>query len=101
MRFKDCKFRNKREVRKNVKHDILGFLKRELSFSDYNEGLVLEYIDLLLDETDYDFKSGVFYKKVNWVRIDLPIKLLKNVSLDYIKEHRNDFLLEKVKEELK
>ena len=95
MKFKQCKFKTKSEVRKEVKHEINGFLKRELPYDDCNQGLILEYIDLLLDETDYDIKRNMFYLRCRWFKIDLPVKLLKEVALEYIKEHMIDFLLEK------
>jgi hypothetical protein len=95
MKFKDCKFNGKRDVRKEVKADISNFLKREIPYTLYNEGLILQYIDLLIDETDYDVRRKQFYYKVNWVKIDISVKLLKNVALEYIKEHRMEFLLEK------
>ena len=99
MKFKDCKFKNKREIRKEVKRDIAIFLKREFkSYTLCNEGLILQYIDLLIDETEYDVRRNQFYYKLNWIKIDLPVKLLKNVALEYIKEHKIDFLLDKYTE---
>jgi len=95
MKFKDVRFNGKREIRKEVKHDIVNFLKKELNYSDYNEGFIFEYIDFLIDETDYDVRRNRFYYKVRLSKIDLSVKLLKNVALEYIKEHQNDFLLEK------
>ena len=95
MKFRDCRFKGKSEVRKEVKNDISNFLKRELVYQDFNEGLIFQYIDLLIDETEYDPKRNQFYYKVNWIRIELSVKLLKNVALEYIKEHMIDFLLEK------
>ena len=94
MKFKKCKFKGKREVRKEVKDEINQFIKENIPYSDCNEGLIFQYIDLLLDETDYDVKRNTFYYKVNYVKVDLPITLLKNVALEYIKEHMIDFLLE-------
>ena len=95
MKFKDCKFRGKTQVRKEVKDEIVSFLKSEMQYGDCNEGLILQYIDLLLDETDYDIKRGVFYYRIRLGKIDLSVKLLKNVALEYIKEHISAFLLEK------
>lgn len=94
MKFKDCKFKGKREVRKEVKMDISNFLKKQINYEDCNEGLILQYIDVLIDETEYDPKRNMFYYKVNWVKVEISVKLLKNVALEYIKEHMVDFLLE-------
>ena len=95
MKFKDCKFKGKNHVRKEVKEEINNFLKREISYDDCNEGLILQYIDLLIDETDYDIKRNMFYYRIRLGKIDLSVKLLKNVTLEYIKEHISAFLLEK------
>lgn len=95
MKFKDCKFKGKNQIRKEVKEEICNFLKRELKYECYNEGLILQYIDLLIDETDYDIKRNRFYYRIRLGKIDLSVKLLKNVTLEYIKEHISAFLLEK------
>lgn len=95
MKFKDCKFKGKRKFKQEVKDEIVLFLKSEINYDDCNEGAILQYIDLLLDETDYDIRRGVFYYRIRLGKIDLSIKLLKNVALEYIKEHISAFLLEK------
>ena len=95
MKFKKCKFKGKREVRKEAKDEINQFIKKNIPYDDCNEGLIFQYIDLLLDETEYDVKRNTFYFRSNRVKVDLSITLLKNVALEYIKEHMVDFLLEK------
>ena len=95
MKFKDCKFRDKSSMRKHFKDDIMNGIKEELPVEKYNEGFLFEYIDLLLDETDFDVKRKQFYYKYNWVKINLSVSLLCKVAIDYIMEHQNDFLLEK------
>ena len=49
MLFKSCKFREKNNVRKEMKECILGNLKQEIPWDKCNDGRILEYIDLLLD----------------------------------------------------
>ena len=95
MKFKDCKFNGKKEVRKEVKGEIVSFLKREIRWECFNEGLIFQYIDLLLDETEYDIKGNRFYYKIRYGKITLSVKLLRNVALEYIKEHVSALLLEK------
>jgi len=97
MKFKQCKFHNKKEIRKETKCEIYSFLKSELPIKECNQGLLLQYIDLLLDESDYDIKNNKFYYRAKGFKLDLPVKLLKEVALEYIKEHMIDFLLEKNK----
>ena len=95
MLFKDCKFREKNNVRKNMKQEILGILEKEIPYSLCNEGRILEYIDLLLDESDYDIREACFYYKYRYVRIDLSVELFSKVAVEYINEHLNEFLLQK------
>lgn len=98
MLFKDCKFKGKKDVRKTMKEDIMNYIKKsEIPYSKCNEGFIYEYIDLLLDETQYDIKQHTFYYKVNWVKINIGFKILSNVALDYIREHLDEFLLEEHK----
>ena len=97
MKFKDCKFRDKTVLRKQFKDVIMKGIGDELDIGTYNEGLVFEYIDLLLDETDFDIKRKQFYYRSNWIKINLSLNLLSKVAISYILEHQNDFLLEKYK----
>ena len=95
MLFKKCRFKEKSLVKKEVKEEIMLFLKQELPFEKYNEGLTYMYIDFLLNETEYDVRNNQFYYKHKGLKIDLTIKLLQNIAYSYIMEHPNDFLLDK------
>lgn len=94
MLFKQCKFKGKPQVRKEFKESILSAVKLETPFARCNEGRILQYIDLLLDETDYSVKQGVFYYRSRRIRINLDDTFLAKVATEYINEHINDFLLE-------
>ena len=94
MLFKDCKFRDKNGVRKNMKMEILVDVKQETPFPLCNEGRILAYIDLLLDESDYDVKKNSFYYKYRRIRIPLGKELFSKVAVEYINEHLDDFLLQ-------
>ncbi len=97
MLFKDCKFNDKSKVRKTFKEDILLQVKPEIPFSKCNEGRILEYIDILLDESQYNVREEQFYYKYRYVKIGLDADLFSKVTIEYIKEHLEDFILEKHK----
>ena len=94
MLFKRCKFKEKPQVRKQYKESILTVVKSETRYSDCNEGMILQYIDLLLDETEYNPKQGVFYYRSKSIKVTLDDAFLAKVAVEYINEHINDFLLE-------
>ncbi len=97
MLFKECKFKDKSNVRRKVKEEILINTKKDIPFSICNKGKILEYIDLLLNESEYDIKGEKFYYKYRWVRINLDINLLSKVTSEYINEHLDEFILVKHK----
>lgn len=97
MLFKECKFRDKKKVRQSMKEDILQLVIDDIPFSRCNEGNVLEYIDLLLDESEFDVRKQQFYYRFRWVNIPLNSNLFSKVASEYINEHLDDFLLEKHK----
>lgn len=95
MLFKSCKFREKNNVRKEMKECILGNLKQEIPWDKCNDGRILEYIDLLLDESHYHIREATFYYRYRWVKIDLNCELFSKIAIEYILEHLDEFLLEK------
>ncbi len=100
MLFKDCKFKDKTSVRKTFKEAILINVKENVPFQECNYGRVLEYIDLLLDESHYNVREEVFYYKYRWVKIELTVELFSKVASEYINENLDYFLLEKHKNTL-
>ena len=95
MLFKDCKFKNKASVRKVMKESILQNIKTEVPFSICNVGRILEYLDLLIDESKYNIKGDYFYYQYKKVRITFDIELFSKVAAEYINENLDDFLLMK------
>ncbi len=95
MLFKDCKFKDKPLVRKNIKEEIMIEIKKDIPFEKCNDGRILEYIDLLLDESEYDTRQERFYYKFRWVRITLDSNIFSKIASEYINEHLDDFLLTK------
>ena len=97
MLFKESKFRNKSNVRKKMKECILNKVKAECPFQYSNTGLILQYIDLLLDESQFNIKREEFYYQYRHVRVPLDCNLFSKVAVEYINEHLDYFLLEKNK----
>lgn len=95
MLFKTCKFKDRPNVRKTIKDEILILIRKDIPFDKCNTGRILEYIDQLLDETEYDIRGETFYYKYRWVKIELDSELLSKVTSEYINEHLNEFLLTK------
>lgn len=95
MLFKDSKFRNKKNVRKNMKECIFNEVKESIPFKYCNTGLVLQYIDLLLDESQFNIKNEEFYYQYRYVRVPLDCNIFIKVAVEYINEHLDYFLLEK------
>lgn len=97
MLFKDCKFRDKKNVRKNMKEEIRNHVQKEVPYHLCNEGVILQYIDFLLDESKYNIRENTFYYQYRWVKIPLDSNILSKVAAEYIMEHLDEFLLMKNK----
>ena len=97
MLFKKCKFPGKANIKKDMKNNIINKVKQEIPFDKCNEGNVFDYIDFLIDESEYDKRSSSFYFKYRYIRIDLDVDLFSKVATEYINEHLDDFLLTKYK----
>ena len=97
MLFHKCKFPGKTIVKKDMKNNIINKVKQEIPYSKCNEGNIFDYIDFLIDESEYDKRSESFYFKYRYIRIDLDVELFSKVATEYILEHLDDFLLEKHK----
>lgn len=93
MLFRDCKFRDKANVRKTVKEAIIQQIKTEIPFEQCNEGRIYEYVDILLDDSKYNVKRDMFYYGYRHIKIDLSVELFSKVAAEYINEHLEDFLL--------
>ena len=97
MLFKQCKFKDKAKVRKQMKDQIISNIKNEIPYNQINTGRLFEYIDILLDDSDYDIRGEQFYYHHRWVKIVLDAELLSKVVSEYVNEHLNEFILEKNK----
>ena len=96
MKFKDCTFNNKSEMRENVRKKILIACRESIPMFDrFNTFRVDDYLNLLIEETPYNPNRHYFYDEDTKVKINL--KVFKSVAIEYLLEHIDDFLLEKHK----
>ncbi|WP_296875497.1 hypothetical protein [uncultured Methanobrevibacter sp.] len=92
MRFEDCKFKGKHEIRTDVTKEIIIACRESIPvFNELNIFTVQDYIHLLLDESEYNVKGHYFYERSTNIRI--PLKVFKIVAIEYILEHLDDFKL--------
>ncbi|WP_305554578.1 hypothetical protein [Methanobrevibacter sp. V74] len=92
MKFVDCDFVGKHDVRKSITREIFIACRESIhKFDELNMFLVEDYIHILIEETEYNSRGHYFYEKETEVKINL--KVFKNVAIEYILEHIDDFLL--------
>ena len=96
MKFVDCQFSGKSDVREDTRKKILVACRESIPFFDrFNHFRVDDYLNLLIEETHYNPSKHYFYDKNTGTMINL--KVFKSVSIEYLLEHIDDFLLEKHK----
>ena len=96
MKFDDLDFKAKPEVREETRKQILIACQESIPhFDRFNTFRVDDYLNLLIEETHYNPRKHYFYDKVTGVKISL--KVFKTVAIEYLLEHKNDFLLERYK----
>ena len=92
MKFEYVRFKGKNSVKKQLINEI----KKEAHFTDeISELAVKNYLEILLDGTDYDIDNHVFYEPITGYSLDL--EFFVSVAREYVSEHINDFLLEMFK----
>ena len=84
-----------------ITFSILYNIKKDIPFNECNTGKVLEYIDLLIDESKYNIKEDTFYYQYRKVRIPFDVELFSKVASEYINENLDYFILMKHQEKLK
>lgn len=96
VKFVDCVFRGKSELREDVRKKILVACRESIPvFDRFNHFRVDDYLNILIEETHYNPRKHYFYDENTGTRINL--KVFKSVSIEYLLEHIDDFLLEKHK----
>lgn len=87
VKFVDCKFSGKTEVRELTRKKIILACRESIpDFSNLNTFRVEDYLNLLIEETHYNPSKHYFYDKNTGTRINL--KVFKSVSIEYLLEHR-------------
>lgn len=91
MKFEDLKFHSKEKVKASVIKEISDILEHNLDFESLSQLSILRYIDILVDDQDYNPKSGVFYDKLT--NRKLSYTFLAGIAHDYILDHIEEFKL--------
>ena len=80
-----------------MKEEIFSSLENEVPLSECNTGRIFEYIDYLINYSSFDFKRKTFYYQYSYVKVDLTTDLFSKITIEYVLEHLDDFILEKNK----
>ena len=89
MKFIDCKFKGKKRVKKSHILELEERVHPELMFR-FSETSVRRYLEVLVEDQEYDVRNNVFYDKVT--NLKLTHTFLAGVAVVYILEHKEDFL---------
>lgn len=94
MKFVDCQFSGKSDVREDTRKKILVACRESIPFFDrFNHFRVDDYLNLLIEETHYNPNKKYFH--IPDMNVKIPLKVFKNVAIEYILEHKKEFLLNK------
>lgn len=92
MLFKDCKFKDKRQVmhswKQNIFTESMKILKEENII--VSELSLDNYIEILLEETDYNIRDNVFYEPIS--RYKFTVDVFTQITVEYIHEHITEFV---------
>lgn len=91
MLFKDLKFHDKKNVLKTWQYKILEKTLKLLAEDDivvYKTSLK-RYIRYLLEDTDYDPRTNVFYEPVS--KFKFRVDVFSSITYEYVLEHLEDF----------
>ena len=96
MKFKDCNFQGKKRYQKSIRRNIYDKLDHDIwSISVFSFLAIERYLDVLIEETDFNPKTKVFYEGISKTKIS--IDLFAKIASEYILEHIDDFAVEKLK----
>ena len=92
MKFKDVDFQGKEKFQKSIRRSIYGRIDPIITLSEVFSLLAIErYLDILIEESDFNPKSRVFYNKISNTKITHD--LFGKIASEYILEHIEDFKL--------
>ena len=96
MKFKDVSVRgDKKHFQKQIRYRIFKRVQQQCEL-DYGVRLstfalsycrIMNYLDILIEESEYNPRTNVFY----YLNYKLNYQLLAKVALEYIMEHINEF----------
>lgn len=94
MKFKDCKFPGKYTFQKSVRFKILSYMdwfEIPVAIFPYrlSQQSIDRYLDILIEESDFNPESRAFYEKVSNTKISYA--LFGKIATEYILEHLEDF----------
>ena len=90
MKFEDLDFPGKTKVKSSAVNEIMKILEHDLSIGGLSHLAILRYIEILVEDQEYNIKTGVFYDKIT--NRKLNYKFLASVAHEYIIEHNEDFV---------
>jgi len=89
MKFEDCRFKGKQRVRKNHILEITERLTPLLEGFGFQETSIRRYLEILVDQQEYNVRTDVFYDKITNRKLDYDF--LAVIAYEYIMEHKSDF----------
>lgn len=97
MKFRECRFQGKYKFKKSTRKKIFDKLDIWTMNVLFSFSTLERYLDILIDETDFNPKTKVFYYKTSNTKIS--IDLFSKIATEYIVEHIDDFRLSKGRDE--
>lgn len=91
MLFKDCKFKDKKNILNSWKQNVFQEAVKILHEKNIHvRQLVLNnYIECLLEETDYNVRDNVFYEPIS--RYKFTVEVFAQITVEYVREHLIEF----------
>lgn len=92
MKFKDCNFQGNEKYLKSIRKKIFNKLDPMIwSMGVFSVLEIERYLDILIEETDFNPKTKVFYEKISKTKIS--VNLFAKIATEYILEHMDDFFV--------
>lgn len=89
MKFEDIEFPGKNKFKYSVVCEIYGRLCHDLDLEKFYYWSIIHYLEILIDDQDFNLKSKVFYDKVSNTKLNYDF--LTVIAHDYIMDHVEDF----------
>ena len=89
LKFETLEFKGKNGFRASAISSVYKILGTKLDLDKFSTLEVQRYLEILLDDQDFNPKTKVFYDKVS--NRKLNYEFLASVAHDYILEHADEF----------